>query len=385
MSASRQTTGSAYPLACERDGASSAIVTLVAERADDHARLASCVRACAVFHDARFVLADAANWRARTDAGAPELAIVVLGPAPARRLLDRLDAAARSCALIVVADRDAVAALAASDCARSRALIPWDDFCPAALEVAYAALVRARVNESRLLGVVADQNRLSARLGPLTARMRASVVDVRARFNDLPRAGAADPSATLARDAVAALVEAEAEISSTLRAVDFALNAARAPDLNRLVERLVEEWAREEGLAVSALTGEGPLTLEVPANALETWLRALAEHWRRRRRSGDGLEFIVWDAGEIARIAVVFSRTPGADRESPRAFVSRLVEELRTLSAGCGARIEAPAPTPAATHREILTVALPKRRARRARVLARPAVFGLALADSDRD
>ena len=215
------------------------------------------------------------------------------------------------------------------------------------------------------MGILAERDRTLAEVRTLSASADAAIDDLAERLlaNSLEQGPQVDMAlATFADDALNALAQTNAELSRALADFDDEIDASLAPDLNFIAESLVARWAPRMDWSLSVLTSDTPAWLNVRADALEGFLMGFAEGWRRRRKAGDRLEWIVWDAGEDVRLVAVFARDeePRGELETLRDLVQGLMADINILASGCRAAAMGELSCACDAERIAITYRLPK-------------------------
>jgi hypothetical protein len=292
-------------------------------------------------------------WRRRRF-GADDLLLVVADRAPDARMLENLARLARGSTVALVVPAEWLAIGETLEAARSVGLVAREGLGPKVLETALRALLRARRNERRLLKTLAARNAALAEMRIVAADLELSVEALSSRAPNEP----ASAAESLADEAIEALAEASARIGIAMAEAD----CDRPADLVRLVDSRVRRDGHEWDPHVFALMSEDPIWLGSSERLIGSMLDELFTRWRGARGAGDRLELIVWDAGDSARIAAVFSRVPGSEWSASLAWlVGDLIGRVRPLARAAGARIEAPCFASEDSERASFTLWVPKR------------------------
>jgi hypothetical protein len=292
-------------------------------------------------------------WR-RADFGAGDLVLVASDRVPSATSLARWRRLARSVVLVIVTPRRRIDDWEAIGAARGVGLVAMEDLSGATLETAIRAVSRARQSEQALLSLLAARNRVLSDLRFAAADLSLAERELTTRLARAPN-GVVN---ALAQEAIAALEEAAARMAAAFADAD----ADRPLDLVALVDALVQPDGRVLDPDIRALTSEGPMWLATPARETRALLAELLARWRLARGIGDRLELIVWDGGESARIAAVFSR---ADSDAPRMSLASvaldLIARLQPAARACRARIEPVGESRGRAEHASLAIHLPKR------------------------
>lgn len=308
----------------ERDGAR---IFIVAEcRRDERDAWAAIAERARELHAATHILSFSA-WLKFADYREADMVLIIRETIPESRLVAAADMRARATPVLWVLPRAELAKIDALSSARARGLAAREDLSPTSLEAAMRALRCARDSERGLLGVVGD---FSERL----SRVRATAFRL-GNALDNPDLGG--------DDTLAALRDADASLTRALAGSRHILSPKTGgADLVDIFNSLLPDWARAEDGAVTALVSDGPIWADAPARDIERLLSEFVAEWRAGRGFGDRLEWIVWDAGENARVAALLTQTAGSDAgaHSSALLAQSLVDAIEGDARACRARIE---------------------------------------------
>ena len=308
----------------ERDGAR---IFIVAEcRRDEREAWAVIADHARELRAATHILSFSA-WLKFADYRETDMVVIVRDHVPEPRLVAAADMRARATPVLWVLPRAELAKIGALPSARARGFAAREDLSASSLEAALRALRCARDAERGLLGVVGD---FSERL----SRVRATAFRLGIALENPDIGG---------DDALAALRDTDASLTRALAGSRHILSPQTgAADLVDIFNSLLPDWARSEDGAVTALVSDGPIWVDAPARDLERLLSEVVTEWRRGRGFGDRLEWIVWDAGENARVAALLTQTanPEAGEDSLAHFAQSLADAIEQDARACRAGVE---------------------------------------------
>lgn len=335
--------------------------------ADDRGRrrdLLGLARATPGFAGLRFAATSTQVWLRLRDGHRNDIVLLALDGAPGPGDRQIMDAILRACRLIALAPREAIDALNRVEAARSFATLAFEEASVGALQALARTLDDARAHEQRLIATLCERNLSISQARQAQGRLDSSVARLSTQWRQAAQDGATEPLRRIASDAVDALCEAGRDLARSLsgatpEAFDPAPDAA---DLNQTVDDMVARLWEETRLPISSLTSRQPVLVDAAPCAVSRFLRAMIEAWRARRAPEERWEWIVWDAGDSARLAAIVSRESANDIRLPLAVMLReCLMETGDAAQACGATLDGPVAAEPESQRVALTFSLSKR------------------------
>ena len=346
-----------------RDPRPSAIWILAGDR-DRRRSLLAMARHTPGFAGLRFAATSLQVWLRLRGCNPNDIVLLALEAAPDARDRQAMDAILRACRLVVLAPRSAMPAVQGVEAARSFATLAFEEASAGALQALARTLEGARSHEQRLIATLCERNLSLSQARQAQERLDSSVTRLSAQWRRAANGGESEPLRRIASDAVDALAEAGRDLSQSLSggAPEAFDPEATALDLNRTVDDMVARFWDETKLPISSLTSRQPVLVDAAPCALSRFLRALMEAWRVRRAPEERWEWIVWDAGDSARLAAIVSREPTKALRLPLAVTLReCLAETKAMAEACGATLDGPVAADPESHRVALTFSLTKR------------------------
>ena len=266
--------------------------------------------------------------------------------------------------------------------ARAWSFVNQDDLSASALDNAILSLERARQSEDRLLRALGEKTTRLRRIAsaanlipPVVERVESAIWQLAGLASATSIASEAGDAAARAFDVVDELEMLNSEFAECLKMTDCALLAPRAADLNEVVENFARDCFAAGFKSVSAQTGSDPIVVKPSAADLRQLLDALLHAWREVRQPNDKLEFLTWDSGCEARLAIVLAKSSGiggAEQAPAHITMRNIFRNLHPLAQACGASVEAGLTPDDRCDFASMTLCLPKQTLARANVVVAP-------------
>ena len=339
-------------------------IWILAQARDRRRSLLAMARQAPGFAGLRFAATSLQVWRRMRRGNPNDVVLLALDGAPDVREQRAMDEILRACRLVVLAPSSAMDAVHRFEAARSFATLAFEEASVGALQALARTLEGARSHEQRLIATLCERNLSISQARQASARLDSSAQRLSAQWRQVANGAEAEPLRRIASDAVEALAEAGRDIAQSLSggAPEAFDPEATAVDLNQTIDDAVARFWDETRLPISALTSRTPVLVDASPCALARFLRAIQEAWRARRAPEERWEWIVWDAGESARLAAIVSREPARGMRLPLAVTLReCLTETAALASACGAVLDGPVAAEPDSPRVALTFSLNKR------------------------
>ncbi len=295
-----------------------------------------------------------------------DFSVVVLSRAPSEALLLKLNAAARSTAILVVAGAAHISMVRSYVWHRAVACLAFEDANSAALAASLLNLQIAKLNADKL---VSDLTAAHAEIAQLRAAQSALdgavglAVDILCEISgdlaDAPSTKSGGYASCRAIDAAAELIvtrEQAAQIYSPRRAY---FRRSGPVNLNDLVIAIAQD-AEEEG--ITAITSGEAVALAAGAAEANALLGGIVEKWRGLRAAGDRLDLLVCDAGDTARLSAVFRWAGKPDPFGQNQTVAlQILRGLSEAAKACQASVVAHPPAKGQSQLAVVTIDFRKR------------------------
>ena len=280
-------------------------IWILAQARDRRRSLLAMARQAPGFAGLRFAATSLQVWRRMRRGNPNDVVLLALDGAPDVREQRAMDEILRACRLVVLAPSSAMDAVHRFEAARSFATLAFEEASVGALQALARTLEGARSHEQRLIATLCERNLSISQARQASARLDSSAQRLSAQWRQVANGAEAEPLRRIASDAVEALAEAGRDIAQSLSggAPEAFDPEATAVDLNQTIDDAVARFWDETRLPISALTSRTPVLVDASPCALARFLRAIQEAWRARRAPEERWEWIVWDAGESARLA----------------------------------------------------------------------------------